>query len=97
MNTSEVTLTLLRLQNLTEQVIQDLIAADASRIESLVVEQCRLLNTLPRQGLQKSHLDRLNRVQERVKEQQVLVGQALGVTEQFLQVVNQGGTYSSLG
>ncbi|PWI57274.1 hypothetical protein [Sulfoacidibacillus thermotolerans] len=85
------------LEKITDEVIENLVSHQPQKLESLVIDQCRYLREL--QSLQTESLDRerLNHLHQRVCTQQTLIAQAQQVTEFFLQRLNEGAMFQTLG
>lgn len=86
-----------RLEALNEDVLAAIGANDTARLEDLVLEQCRWVRALPAQDIPAEDRGRWTRLAEAAQRQQVLVGQALRVTEEVAQRLAPARRFSSVG
>lgn len=85
------------LESVTDVLLGALVNAETSRVETLVVEQCRLINELSLHELQARHRGVLRALQPRILEQQQLVEQALSITNHFLNAATRRNSFSVRG
>lgn len=85
-----------KLDELCDALQTALINGDAHAVEKLVTEQCECIAQIPADGVSTAHQIRLKRLRERVQTQQVLISQALGVTQFFLESIYRHTSFSTL-
>lgn len=86
-----------RLEQLSKEIIDAVVASDVSRIEDLVIEQCVWARKLQGRTLGSTERERLSRLADAVQTQQTLVGQALQMVEGVMQTLGDHLTFSRVG
>lgn len=85
------------LERISVSVIDAVIRNDTSKLETLVIEQCQWVRQLQGQAVADDLKLRLQQVAKSITTQQVLIGQALHVSEFFLQRMSENRTFNDFG
>ncbi|WAH42644.1 hypothetical protein NZD89_04155 [Alicyclobacillus fastidiosus] len=85
-----------KLEEISSELTVALLNGDAMRVQTLVADQCQCMADIQKYHITDAHKIKLKRVHGEVLQQQVLIRQALDVTQYFLQRLHGQTSFSSL-
>lgn len=81
----------------TDHVIQLVVNNDTSELEKSVIRQIQLMKKLSAFSAHEMNKDRLREIKRKVERQQLLINQALEVTNLFIQLLHEFSNINLMG
>lgn len=86
-----------QLDTLTVSVVEAIVQNDTHKVEQLVIAQCQCIKQIDAKQLTFEQRNRLQAIQQAVDKQQELLGQALRVSEFFLERLSESRPFNRIG